>query len=455
MLKIFSIGYPHCQEGPKSLPPITFRQKTSAPGILHPRVFPTDAEAWTWVGTVGAAQRENEKVHWKDGQEPPGGTCSQGGAAVTLEVLEQNLLFGFRVSLCLCGGRARVFHGSACILSRDHSLKVKIMSAMVWNLVHIFLRHFSLQNESNAKIVEPSQMDFIFLFLPEVYVELFLWLWLSTNCASLFNSHASPQHPSFNQYGRNGGNRKGWAHSSLGLCNTRDACFRMGRCLGMLQSLTLVHHYSNKNFHRMFCILKIRKIRSINLVEQLTCCVRALSNYADPFTPPPPLRSHGSKASSLSQVMSLLEGWVVEMRCHVKRKLETGVKIASAVSVPSQVSILRPWRYWDEALGSSEQSLLENEREVRKGRSGEDSAWTPPPSHSLLNPASSSSLPPSSIPSASHYSSFLPPLLFFPFIFILIFFLLLLLFFIFIFPLYAPTYIKLLSEDRSSGPPTF
>lgn len=121
-----------------------------------------------------AAQRENDKVHRKDVQEPPGGTCSRGGAAVTLEVLEQNLLFGFRVGLCLCSGRARAFHGSACILSRDHSLKVKIMSAMVWNLVHILLWHFSLQNESNAKIVEPSQMDFIFLFLPEVYVGLFL-----------------------------------------------------------------------------------------------------------------------------------------------------------------------------------------------------------------------------------------------------------------------------------------
>lgn len=57
----------------------------------------------------------------------------------------------------------------------------------------------------------------------------------------------------------------------------------------------------------MFCILKIKKIRSVSPVEQLACCVWALSHYADPFTPHPRYGATGARPA-LSQVMSLLEG---------------------------------------------------------------------------------------------------------------------------------------------------
>lgn len=84
----------------------------------------------------------------------------------------------------------------------------------------------------------------------------------------------------------------------------RDAHFRTGRCLGMLPSLSLFHHYSKKKIHRMFFILKIRKMRNVSLVEQVACY-------------PAPCRGAAGARLALSQVTSLLGGFSCgdEMPC--------------------------------------------------------------------------------------------------------------------------------------------
>lgn len=64
------------------------------------------------------------------------------------------------------------------------------------------------------------------------------------------------------------------------------------------------------------------------MVEQLACCVRALWNYADPLVSAP------SGATGVRPALSGdepdLEDLVVEMRCHMKQKLDTGMKRANA-----------------------------------------------------------------------------------------------------------------------------